>query len=117
MAYPQPHYYVSIQKPPSNGLALTALVLGIVAIVTGVWTPIPFFGLLAAFTAIIPAVLAVVFGHVGLNRSRSISGTGRGQALAGLWTGYATLGIIAATTALWVFFFVEAAVSSTTTGV
>jgi hypothetical protein len=101
MAYPQPHYYVSIQKPPTNGLAVTALVLGIVAIVTGVWTPVPLLGLFAAFAAFLPAVLAVIFGHVGLNRAQTIGGTGRSNALAGLWTGYITLGIIVATTAMW----------------
>lgn len=115
MAYSQPHYYVSIQKPPSNGLAVTALVLGVVAIVTGVWTPIPFLGIAAAMTAFIPAVLAVIFGHIGLNRARSIGGTGRSQALAGLWTGYITLGIILVTCALWFLFIVGAGATSAVT--
>jgi hypothetical protein len=30
MGYQQP-YYVQIQKPPSNGLAITSMILGIVA--------------------------------------------------------------------------------------
>jgi len=91
-----------VAKPRSNGTAVTALVLGIVSFVIGVWSPIPVIGVLAAMLAIVPAVLAVAFGHVGLSRAREIDGVGRGPALAGLWTGYIALGIIVLTTLGWI---------------
>jgi hypothetical protein len=112
MGYQQP-YYVQIQKPPSNGLAITSMILGIVAIVIGIWALIPFLGLFAAVTGFLPAVVAVILGHIGLARARQMNSTGRGQAMAGLVTGYITLGIIVLTTAFWLLFVVGAsAVSS-----
>lgn len=82
-------------------MAVTALVLGLVAIVTGIWSPIPFFGLVAAFFAFVPALLAVIFGIVGL-RNAKVAGVGRGNSLTGIITGGVTLAIIALTTILWV---------------
>lgn len=102
MSYPQHQViYQQVVRPPSKGMAVTSLVLGIVAIVTGIWTPIPIIGLVFAFFAFLPAVLAVVFGHVGLIRSRAI-GVGRGAALTGLVLGYVTVGVIVATTLVWI---------------
>jgi hypothetical protein len=111
MGYQQP-YYVQIQKPPSNGLAITSMILGIVAIAIGVWALIPFLGLFAAVTGFLPAVVAVILGYIGLARARQMSNTGRGQAVAGLVTGYITLGIIVLTTAFWLLFVVGAAAVS-----
>ena len=79
-----------------------ALLLGILALATGVWSPIPVVGVLAALAAIVPAVFAVAFGHVGLTRSRQIGGTGRAAAITGLYTGYVALGIVVATTIGWI---------------
>lgn len=64
---------------PSNGHAVAALTCGIVAIAFG-WLPVLFAigGLLA--------VLAVVFGTIGLRRARA-GARGRSMALAGLFTG------------------------------
>jgi len=104
MGYQQP-YYVQIQRPPSNGLAITSMILGIVALVIGVWALIPFLGIFAAATGFFPAVIAVILGHIGMARARQMAGTGRGQAMAGLVTGYITLGIIVLTTAFWVIAF------------
>jgi hypothetical protein len=111
MGYQQP-YYVQIQKPPSNGLAITSMILGIVAIVIGVWALIPFLGLFAAVTGFFPAVIAVILGHIGMVRARQINETGRGQAMAGLITGYITLGIIVLTTAFWLLFVVGTAATT-----
>jgi hypothetical protein len=111
MGYQQP-YYVQIQKPPSNGLAITSMILGIVAIVIGVWALIPFLGIFAAVTGFLPAVIAVILGHIGTLRARQMSGTGRGQAMAGLVTGYITLGIIVLTTAFWIVALLGAAATS-----
>ena len=102
--------YQSVIKQPSNGMAVTALVLGIVAIVFGIWIPIPIFGLFMMFVAFLPAVLAAVFGHVGLNNSAT-SGVGRGGAITGLVLGYLVIALSIVTTALW---FVAAASSSST---
>lgn len=104
--------YQQVVRAPSNGMAIAALVLGIVAIVFGIWIPIPVIGLFMMFVAFIPAVLAVIFGHVGLRNWRSI-GVGRGGALTGIILGYVTLGLSIVTTALWI---VAVASSSTTAG-
>lgn len=93
--------YQQVVKPASNGMGITALVLGIVAIVIGIWTPVPVLGLVSAFLAFAPAVLAVVFGHIGMARAAGLGGLGRGQSLTGLVLGYVTLGIIVLTTGLW----------------
>lgn len=94
-------------------MAVTALVLGIVAIAFGIWIPIPIFGLFMMFVAFLPAVLAVVFGHVGLNSFRR-DGVGRGGALTGLILGYLVIALSVGTTALWV---IAAAASSSSTAV
>lgn len=105
MTYQQPNQqviYQQVVKPPTNGLGVASLILGIVAIVIGVWSIIPILGIGAAFTSFVPAVLAVVFGHLGVNRFKTV-GVGKGQALTGLILGYVTLAIIVITTLFWVF--------------
>lgn len=62
---------------------------------------IPIVGLFFAFLGGLPAILAVIFGHVGLATSKR-NGVGRGNSLAGLVTGYITIGIIALTTIFWI---------------
>lgn len=104
--------YQQVVKAPSNGMAVAALILGIVAIVTGIWIPIPILGLVMMFLAFAPAVLAVIFGHVGIRNSARLGGLGRGAALTGLVLGYVTLAISVLTTALWI----AAAVASAATG-
>jgi hypothetical protein len=72
---PAPGY---AQQPPSNGLATASLVLGIIAI------PLCFM--------VVPSILAVVFGVIGLNRSKqSPTQNGRGKAIAGLVLGSVAL--------------------------
>jgi len=93
--------YQQIVRPPSNGMAVTSMVLGIVAIVTGIWAPIPVIGLIAAFFAFVPGVLAVIFGVVGIRRSLAV-GVGRGNSIAGIVLGGVTLAIIVLTTLAWV---------------
>ena len=93
---------VQVIKPPTNGMAVTSLVLGIVAIVTGIWIPIPILGLVMMFWAFLPAVLAVIFGHVGLRNATRLGGIGRGASLTGLILGYVTLGLSVITTFLWI---------------
>lgn len=81
-------------------MAITSLVPGIVAIVTGIWIPIPILGLFMMFLAFLPAVLAVIFGHVGLRSAARLCGIGRGVSLTRLILGYVTLGISVITTVL-----------------
>ncbi len=68
--------------PQNSGLAIASLVLGIVGLLT-----------FAVCIGGVPALMAVIFGHMALARIKTTSGTvkGRGLALAGLVTGYAAL--------------------------
>lgn len=69
--------------PAGNGMAIAALVLGLLSIP-------------AAFTVYIGAILGVlgiVFGVLGLSRARRRGGRGRGMAIAGLITALAGLAI------------------------
>ncbi|MGV2901330.1 DUF4190 domain-containing protein [Microbacterium sp. AGC62] len=98
--YPQP-YIVQLQRAPSNGQAVGAMVLGIIAIAVGVWALVPFLGIVAALLGFVPAVLAVIFGHLGFNTSVRMQGIGRSQAITGFVLGYVTLAIILGTTVFW----------------
>lgn len=100
--YQQPHQvvYQQVVKAPSNGMAVASLILGIIAIAVGIWSPIPFVGIVTAFLAFLPAVLAVIFGHVGLSAVQKV-GVGKGQALTGLILGYVTLALIILVTFFW----------------
>src|SRR5690349_7624101 len=69
--YVQPGYYPPVQRP-SNGLAVAALVLGIVGIVTC--------GALS--------ILAVIFGHVSYSQIKRTGEEGRGMAVAGIVLGW-----------------------------
>ncbi len=66
--------------PATNGLAIAAMVLGIVAFVT--------FGI----TALVGAPL----GHVALRQSRKINGKGRAQAITGIVCSYAAVALVVA---------------------
>jgi hypothetical protein len=103
--------YQQVVRAPSNGIATASLVLGIVAIVLGVWMIIPLVGLFFAFVSFVPAVLGVVFGILGLRQAARI-GVGRGTAMTGLVTGGITLAIGALTTMVWIFAFAASAASS-----
>ena len=112
-AYPgsQQVVYQQIVRPPSNGIAIAGMVLGIVAIVLGVWMIIPIVGLAFAFVSFVPAVLGVVFGIVGLRQSNRVQ-VGRGAALTGLITGGLTLAIGVLTTLFWIITIVASAASN-----
>ena len=65
----------------TNGMAVASLVLGIVSL---------------ACSQCITAIPGVIFGHIALKQIRESGGTqtGRGLAIAGLVTGYVSLGIL-----------------------
>jgi hypothetical protein len=85
MTYPQPpqyQYQPQYQYPgpapaPTNGLAVAALVCGILGFFTG-----------------LSAIPAVICGHVALSQLRRTGGEGRGMAIAGLVTGYIVIGFV-----------------------
>lgn len=82
--YPPPQPVVPVvPRAPTSGMSVASLVLGILGLVIGCCT----FG--------IPSVLAVIFGHVGVNQTRAGANQtragareGRGMAIAGLVMGY-----------------------------
>jgi len=107
----QPVTYHQIVKAPSNGMAVTSLILGIVAVVIGIWSPIPIIGIVPAFIAFLPSVLAAVFGHIGLSQAAK-NGVGRGHALTGMILGYVALAIIIFVTLFWFIAIVSSGVDA-----
>ncbi|WP_051704010.1 hypothetical protein [Glycomyces sp. NRRL B-16210] len=69
-----------------NGFAVTALVLGLVALIVFSWIP----GI-NLFTAIPLGVLAIIFGIVAIVKSGSRGGKGKGAGIAGLILGILAL--------------------------
>ncbi len=84
--------------PLPQGMAVASLVLGILSLVF----------LLVYCAGVVPAILAVVFGHVSLSRVRAGTESGRGMALAGLICGYISLGLTASMVIVLVLFFLAA---------
>lgn len=77
--YPGPPPYAMYPPaPPTNGMAIAALVVGILWMY---W---------------IGSILAVVFGHVALRQIARRGEGGRGLAIAGLTLGYVGVGILVA---------------------
>ncbi|MBH0781227.1 DUF4190 domain-containing protein [Nocardia bovistercoris] len=72
------------ESPKGKGMAITALVLGILAIL----------GLLVVFGGFVFGLFAVIFGIIALVKSRRGTGAGAGMAVAGLILGI--IGIVAA---------------------
>jgi hypothetical protein len=75
MAYPPPYRPVP-QTAPTNGMAIGALVSGIVS-----WVALP----------LLAAVPAVILGHLALKQIRRTGEEGTGLATAGLVLGYLNL--------------------------
>ncbi|MFA7323888.1 MAG: DUF4190 domain-containing protein [Candidatus Nanopelagicales bacterium] len=96
MSYPPPPSGAYQQPAPQqqNGMAVAALVLGIVAFVT-------------CWVAIVPAVLAIVFGRIGMTKAQQGLANNGGMAKAGF-----VLGIVAA--AIWGVFMLVILISAMT---
>lgn len=104
-SYPEPYqypnaapgyYYPWMYGPPAPRLgtwALVSMICGAVSIVT--------------FQSVL-AVLAVVFGFIGLNEIKKSQGTveGRGFAIAGIVTGFISIGLAILFIALYILYFV-----------
>jgi hypothetical protein len=69
--------------PLPQGMAIASMVLGIVSLVT-----------LGAYCfGLVPAILAVIFGHISIGRNKAGIEGGRGMATAGLICGYISIGL------------------------
>ncbi|WP_043262812.1 DUF4190 domain-containing protein [Streptomyces sp. CT34] len=86
-AYQAPCPPLAWTPQPSNGMGITALVLGIVGVVLGVF-------IFLFWLSWLPALLAVIFGGVGLSRVRMGRATNRAMALSGV--GLGILGLLVA---------------------
>ena len=74
--------YIAKAPPTTNGIATAGLTLGIVGVALAF---VPFSELVFAW---VPAVLAIIFGFVGLNRAKLLSGLNHGSALASVILGF-----------------------------
>lgn len=87
----QPTQYVYVQhapKPPSNGLAVAGMVLGIVGAVCSL---IPFVGV---FLCWLPALLGIIFGFIGLGTAKRTGGFRRVEAITAIVCGFLPIPII-----------------------
>jgi len=75
--FPPVEVHHQVPPPKGNGMAVAAMVLGILAVVL-CWVMLVNF---------ILGVLGIIFGALGIARANKIGGTGKGMALAGLITG------------------------------
>jgi Na+/H+-dicarboxylate symporter len=66
---------------PTNQLSLWSMITGIAALTVGWVIPLPF------------GIAAVVLGHIGLSQVKKTGEQGRTYAIAGLVTGYISIGI------------------------
>ncbi|WP_414166856.1 DUF4190 domain-containing protein [Streptoverticillium reticulum] len=78
------HPYPAPMPQARNGMGVTALVLGIIGVVLGL-------AVVLFWVSWLPALLAVVFGFVGLSHARKGLATNRAMALAGVILGGAGL--------------------------
>ncbi|MCU1580920.1 MAG: hypothetical protein JWO01_308 [Microbacteriaceae bacterium] len=87
-APPPTQVYVQLERLPStNGLAIAALILGIVGTALSL---IPFLG---PFLCWLPAILAIIFGFIGLGTASRLNGMRRNEALWGTILGFAPIPI------------------------
>lgn len=106
--YAQPQQVVvqQIVRGPSNGLATTSLVFGIIGIAVGFWAWIPLLGIASAAFGFPLALTAAITGHLGQKRADTLDGLGKNTALTGMILGYVTLGVIVLVTAFWIVMMV-----------
>lgn len=76
----QPQQIWVVPQRPTSGTAVASMVLGIVGVLGG-WCLIG-----------IPCILAVIFGHLGMNECETQNKSGKGMAITGLVLGYLFVG-------------------------
>ncbi len=95
---PAPYADAQFAEPQGrNGIAVAALVCGIIGMLIA-WIPFITFG------GLVLAILGLVFGIIGLRRSNTV-GKGRGQAITGIVTGSIGLALAVLGIVLTVFFW------------
>ncbi|MBC7783658.1 MAG: DUF4339 domain-containing protein [Burkholderiales bacterium] len=92
-AAPEIEYHTPDLQAGANGMAIASLVLGIIAMMT--WC--------AWCIGFVPAVLAIVFGHIARGQIRRGQGNGDGMALAGLIMGYIAGSLVVAMISFGIF--------------
>lgn len=108
---PQPiAYQPQPAAAPSNGVALTAMILGIVGAFVGFWAIIPITGYFSSAFGFPLALAAVICGHIGRGRSKRVNGVGRIQALVGFILGYLAIAVMVIASAAWTLFLFVGAV-------
>lgn len=76
-APPPPQVQIVQLGPPSNAMAITSMVLGIVSAVLS-WT------IILLFITIPMAIVGLIFGFLGLAKAKELGGRGKGMATAGI---------------------------------
>lgn len=94
--------YPSHAPAPQNGMGITALILGILAIPIGLLLPI---------VGIIPATLAIIFGALGAKKATRGEADNRAVALWGMWLGITAVTLMAVFVGIALVVFIAAAVS------
>jgi hypothetical protein len=90
---PQSFYVVAAApRPPSNTAATTALITGIIAMLIGFWTWVPFIGLFSGVITLGLGITAIITGFKGLRVARELGGAGYGAALTGQILGWVSCG-------------------------
>lgn len=90
-APPAAALYGGYEPTPRNGIAVAAMVCGIIAVLIA-WIPF------LVVVGLVLAILAVAFGIQGLRRAGAVD-TGRGVAIAGLVTG--AVGLVLSVLGIW----------------
>ena len=72
--------------PPTNALALAGYILGAVAVALSV-----FLGWLGLFIGFVPALLAIIFGFVGINTANRMGGLRKRDAVWAVVMGFMAL--------------------------
>jgi hypothetical protein len=69
-----------VQLPPSNNIAIVSLVAGVIGI-SGI----------CCCPMLIAAIIAIICGHIGISKSKTMGGTGKVQAIIGTVFGYLSI--------------------------
>jgi len=93
--YPQPY----AAAPPTNSLAIVALVLSLAGLLVGV-----------------TAIGGIVCGHIALAQIKRTGEGGRGFAIAGLVLGYVGIGFFVLFFAIWLVMFIAVVTNGYATG-
>ena len=87
---------MTLLAPPNNSTALASFVLGListaVSFLIGFWFPLTALSILLGLAVIaVPAVLAVIFGFVGISTANRLGGRRRVYAVWGVVLGFTPL--------------------------